>query len=345
MRRQKRKKTIKTRKLTRLVCRDIFDPSHICNHSDDLGRYKFSNQPTMVLFAIQKLGEAMSELIGAEVELAEKDAEGTSFVEVPPGWAGDEDGSEEMKRWREAGLKEVDKVKNDFIQIFRDEYEGLMRLVRLDSFLSEDALSLTKWPQQRLGFTTGEEGDFQLVSRWLDLLAQSQLDFTASHRLLSQFVSTSNSSFERFLDAFLQSVTAAGDSTGSTTSSTTNSRSDWTGWFKSYEERLAREGSSSTLDRRQRMNRVNPRFCLRQWVLEETIRKCDREPDGPGGGIEQLERVLEMSLNPFEAYGEPEIAEGETEVGACPTKEEQERQRLCGLGSEELLGFQCSCSS
>lgn len=112
------------------MCRDIFDPSHICNHSDDLGRYKFSNQPTMVLFAIQKLGEAMSELIGAEVELAGKDAEGTSFVEVAQGWAGDEEGSEEMKRWREAGLKEVDKVKNDFIQVFRDEYERLMRLVR-----------------------------------------------------------------------------------------------------------------------------------------------------------------------------------------------------------------------
>lgn len=93
------------------------------------------------------------------------------------------------------------------------------------------------------------------------------------------------------------------------------------------------------------MNAVNPRFCLRQWVLEETIRKCDREPDGPGGGIEQLERVLAMSLNPFEAYGEPDVAQGETGEGACPTKEEQERQRLCGIGSEELLGFQCSCSS
>ena len=85
----------------------------------------------MVLFAIQKLGEAMSELIGAEVELAEKDAEGISFIEVAQGWVGDEEGSEEMKRWREAGLKEVDKVKNDFIQVFRDEYERLMRLVRL----------------------------------------------------------------------------------------------------------------------------------------------------------------------------------------------------------------------
>ncbi|GAA5991094.1 hypothetical protein JCM10908_006535 [Rhodotorula pacifica] len=301
---------------------DIFDPGHICNHSDDMGRYKFSNQPTMVLFAMQKLGEAMSELIGAEVELAEKDASGSSFVEVPEGWASSGDGSEEMKRWKEMGLKEVDKVKNDFVQIFRDEYERLMRL--------------------RLGLATGEEEDFQLVSRWLDLLAQSELDFTASHRLLSQFVSTSDSSFDRFLDAFLPSTTTT-DPTGSTKS--TNARSDWTGWFKSYEERLAREGSIAAGDRRQRMDRVNPRFCLRQWVLEETIRKCDRSPQGPEGGIEQLERVLHMSLNPFESYGEPEIAKGETDVGACPTKEEQERQRLCGLGSEELLGFQCSCSS
>lgn len=187
--------------------------------------------------------------------------------------------------------------------------------------------------------TTGEADDFQLVSRWLDLLAQAELDFTASHRLLSQFTSTTDANFDKYLDAFLRSVSPTA------TATSTDSRSDWTEWFKSYEARLARDGADAASGRRERMNRINPRFCLRQWVLEETIRKCDREPEGHGGGIEQLERVLDMSLRPFETYGEPDVAAGETEGGACPTKEEQERQRLCGLGSEELLGFQCSCSS
>lgn len=83
----------------------------------------------MVIFAVSKLGEALSELIGAEVELAEREADGDGLAEVSEGWAGEGEGSDDMKRWRERGLQEVDKVKNDFVQIFRDEYERLMRLV------------------------------------------------------------------------------------------------------------------------------------------------------------------------------------------------------------------------
>lgn len=27
---------------------DVFDPMHICNHSDDSGRYNYQNQPSMM---------------------------------------------------------------------------------------------------------------------------------------------------------------------------------------------------------------------------------------------------------------------------------------------------------
>lgn len=86
------------------------------------------------------------------------------------------------------------------------------------------------------------------------------------------------------------------------------------------------------------MNAVNPRFTLRQWVLEETIEKLDHQR----GSTEQLQRVLRMVGAPFATYGEVEIGKQECEILDAEAMEEN---RLCGVGSEALLGFQCSCSS
>ncbi|BGP17618.1 hypothetical protein JCM10213_001269 [Rhodosporidiobolus nylandii] len=290
---------------------DVFDPNHICNHSDDLGRYSFANQPTMMLFAVHKLGDAIAELIGHEVEEAET-ADGTGFVEAQEGWA---EGAEEAgwtKTWREKGMAEVEKVKGDFVAVFKEEYIRLMRL--------------------RLGFTSPDDGDFQLFSTFLDLLAQYELDYNNSFRILSQFSTTSSPSFQPFLDAFLSAAS----------SSTSTARTDWTSWFKTYEARLEKDGAAAASTRPKRMDAVNPRFTLRQWVLEETIRKVDKEG---AAGVEQLERVLFLAQNPYGSYGEREIGAEEAGAGVCPTVEEQERRRLCGVGPKELLGFQCSCSS
>lgn len=97
-----------------------------------MGRYSFKNQPSMMLFAVDKLGQAVAELIGHEVELAEQqgEGEGAEWVSAPDGWAGEGEGTEEMKRWKERGMAEVAKVKERFVGIFRAEYERLMRRVR-----------------------------------------------------------------------------------------------------------------------------------------------------------------------------------------------------------------------
>lgn len=183
---------------------------------------------------------------------------------------------------------------------------------------------------QRLGFETAQKGDFDLISDLLDLLELHSLDFTNSLRLLSQFTRTTSPHFSTFLDHLLPS-----DATTVTLPPT--AREEWTRWLKMYEERLTAESSEAS-DRRLRMNLVNPRFTLRQWVLEETIQKLDHQK----GTVEPLERALKMAGAPFEAYGEVEIGKEECEV---LSEEQKEERRLCGVGSAELLGFQCSCSS
>ncbi|MEO7108500.1 MAG: protein adenylyltransferase SelO family protein, partial [Rhodoferax sp.] len=48
---------------------DAFDPGHICNHSDNQGRYAFYKQPNVAYWNLYCLGQALMPLIG-EQELA-----------------------------------------------------------------------------------------------------------------------------------------------------------------------------------------------------------------------------------------------------------------------------------
>ena len=44
---------------------DSFDPHHICNHSDEMGRYSYANQPRIGRWNCQALGQALLPLIGS----------------------------------------------------------------------------------------------------------------------------------------------------------------------------------------------------------------------------------------------------------------------------------------
>lgn len=52
---------------------DGFDPGHICNHSDDQGRYAFARQPQVAWWNLHALAQALAPLVGNDLE-ALKDA-------------------------------------------------------------------------------------------------------------------------------------------------------------------------------------------------------------------------------------------------------------------------------
>jgi hypothetical protein len=45
---------------------DAYDPEHICNHSDNRGRYAFKNQPSVGLWNLNALATSLTSLIGNE---------------------------------------------------------------------------------------------------------------------------------------------------------------------------------------------------------------------------------------------------------------------------------------
>ena len=117
-------------------------------------------------------------------------------------------------------------------------------------------------------------------------------------------------------------------------------------------EQEAKDGEDWLAARERAGKRHNPRFVLRQWVLEEVIdllQKDAKRGEGasrtsgeePSPGKQLLNKILQMSTQPFDAWG----AEGSSKSEEELTDEQKLERRLCGLGEKRMLGFQCSCSS
>lgn len=168
----------------------------------------------------------------------------------------------------------------------------------------------------------------------LSLMESHHLDYSHTFRTLSQFSSTTGGDFDKFLDKFAPKSQLPSYLHG-------NYRSEWKEWFEKYEKRLVeseQQAGAKPEDRRARMAAVNPRFILRQWVLEEAISRLRKDND-----IAFLQSILDMATKPYEAYGEELV--GEDEALTCPTPEVLEQRRLCDIGPTDMQGFQCSCSS
>jgi serine/tyrosine/threonine adenylyltransferase len=102
-------------------------------------------------------------------------------------------------------------------------------------------------------------------------------------------------------------------------------------WLEStYRPRLEKDGRMDDVERCDRMKKVNPKFVLRQWILEEVIAKTKSEKGVGVEDKEMLDMVLKMVLEPFkEEWG----------------FDKGEEERLCGDVPKIERGFQCSCSS
>ncbi|KAK0199189.1 hypothetical protein DFS33DRAFT_1388938 [Desarmillaria ectypa] len=273
---------------------DIFDPFHICNHSDSEGRYSYKSQPDMIIYALRALLNALAPLIGAEQSSSPPKA-------VSPGWS--EVSKDQIAAWKDQG---IDAVKEDLERISQavisEEYVRLMR--------------------RRLGLRKQDESDESTIIRPLLRIMEDQaLDFHGTFRTLSKGAVVDELLGANKDDRF---------------------RKEWVEWVGTFEARVESEKDewSSRTERLEEMRKANPRFVLRQWVLEEVIAKVEKDPDtgkeSDGEGFAGA-----MACSPFDPWG----AEDDSRSDEGLSAEEREERRYCGLGDKNMLGFQCSCSS
>jgi uncharacterized protein YdiU (UPF0061 family) len=117
----------------------------------------------------------------------------------------------------------------------------------------------------KLGLAREEEGDDQLIGELLNVMAKARADYSLSFRGLSGDDAS-------WLALFGES------------------RSDAGAWLSRYRTRIAGEDLSG-------LDRVNPKYVLRNWVAESAIRAVEDH-----GDIATLDRIFQLVQAPFEKH-------------------------------------------
>jgi uncharacterized protein YdiU (UPF0061 family) len=160
--------------------------------------------------------------------------------------------------------------------------QGLMPLIG-DSQAALAALDVykTAFPdaamartRAKLGLTTRDEGDHRLIEDLFARMAQDATDYTIAFRRLSTFDTTPGARNDVVRDLFVD-------------------REAFDAWAARYRDRLAAENSVDA-ERALRMNRVNPKYILRNHLAEVAIR------DARNGDFAEVERLREILARPFD---------------------------------------------
>lgn len=272
---------------------DNFDPSYTPNHDDHMLRYSYRNQPTIIWWNLVRLGETLGELIGIGPKIDDEE-----FVAQ-----GIRQEAADALVARAEGL--ISRIGEEYKSVFLTEYKRLMTA--------------------RLGLKTFKDADFDnLFSELLDTMEALELDFNHFFRRLSSIkvgdLSTEEARKEQAAVFFHhEGATGLG-------SSETEARTRIGKWLEQWRTRVIEDwGPSADAEREQVMKKINPNFVPRGWVLDEVIRKVEKE-----GEREVLQGLTKLALNPFEdSWG---------------WNAEQEN-KWCGDVPRGNRAMQCSCSS
>lgn len=197
-----------------------FDPGYICNHSDDHGRYSFTQQPSIGLWNVSVLAHHLLPLLEDESRI-----------------------SEAVVAYQET---------------FHAEQLRLLRA--------------------KLGLELGQETDRQLIGEMYQLMIQSRVDHTIFFRTLSRFSRDEKAIQDLFEDE--------------------PSKKLWSLWSAKYRERLNFE-KMDPIQREQKMNRVNPKFILRNYLAQTAIDEAITKKS-----YVEIERLLGILRHPFDEHPE-----------------------------------------
>ncbi len=197
---------------------DAFDPGHVCNHSDDQGRYAWARQPSVAFWNLHALAQALLPLVGST----------------------------------ERAVAAIEPYKTAF------------------------ARALTARMRAKLGLATEGDGDGALIDDLMRAMAADRVDFTIAFRRLSGFVP--GAANDALRDLFID-------------------RAAFDAWAARYAARLQREAGGDA-ERAARMNRVNPKYVLRNHLAETAIRHAR------SGDFDETHRLLRVLERPYDEQPE-----------------------------------------
>ena len=130
--------------------------------------------------------------------------------------------------------------------------------------------------RSKLGLSQDHEGDIDLIEELIKLMHENQVDFTNCFRALSHF--DTNQAQILLRDDFLD-------------------RAQFDRWLDTYRDRLIFEKSDNA-QRQVLMQRVNPKFILRNHLAQVAIEKAQVDD------FSEVERLLHILQRPFDEQDE-----------------------------------------
>jgi uncharacterized protein YdiU (UPF0061 family) len=149
----------------------------------------------------------------------------------------------------------------------------------------------------KLGLSTTRDGDQQLWSDLLDLLAEARADYTIFFRKLGTFRTTPGTANDPVRGLFADAA-------------------KFDTWADRYRERLLAEESNDD-ERKTRMDRVNPKYVLRNYLAQIAIDKAVKRDFGE---VDRLRGVLRMPFDEqpeMEHYAQPTPEWGKRLTVSC----------------------------
>ncbi|MDH5669560.1 MAG: YdiU family protein [Nitrospira sp.] len=128
----------------------------------------------------------------------------------------------------------------------------------------------------KLGLREARPEDDGLVREWLGLLEESHADYTIAFRDLSSFSSVEGTANDRVRDHAVN-------------------REHFDEWAARYRERLRAENSRDD-ERCEQMNRVNPKYVLRNYLAQIAIEKAQQKD------FSEIDRLFTLLQDPFKDY-------------------------------------------
>ena len=144
----------------------------------------------------------------------------------------------------------------------------------LEPYKAEFADAIQSRMRAKLGLASAQGGDPELIDDWMRLMAAQHGDYTRSWRALAGFNSADRADNAALRD---QQLDLAG----------------FDAWAQRYAERLRAEASVDS-ERAARMNRVNPKYVLRNHLAETAIRQARL------GDFSEVQRLLQVLTRPFD---------------------------------------------
>lgn len=158
----------------------------------------------------------------------------------------------------------------------------------LEQFKDNYQVSYAKMMHSKLGLEYTTDSSKELITQLEDALQMSETDMTIFFRNLADFRNESNvDSDGKYLDIIRDAFYKPDEIKGEILDK-------WTAWFSEYQKHLQKE-SLSDADRKVKMNTVNPKYVLRNYMSQLAIDAADE------GNYSLIQELYELLKKPYDA--------------------------------------------